>query len=312
MNDKTIGPALALGAASAAMLLTGCGGKAGASGDKTETIGLTVQSIANPYFVAIQRGVADEARRTGARVALQDGREDIGNQTDIMDNFDVQQVNLIVLNTVDTVGIGPAVTRVHKDGIPIVAVDAEADGGTDATVISDNEQAGRLVGEYLAKRLGGKGSIAVVDSIPAKGTTLRNNGFSSAIAKFPGIKVVARQITDGSKEQGLDKATDILTANPHLDAIFTLNDQLATGTALAAKQAGRKDFFIVSVDGSPDAVADMKAHGLIAATSAQDPHRLGELAVQVGQQIIAGRKPASIVLPVHLVTQDNVGSYKGW
>src|SRR5947209_6493067 len=57
---------------------------------KIHTIGLTVQTIENPFFVAIQTGTEAEGKKIGATTTLQDGRHDIGNQTNIIENF-IQQ-----------------------------------------------------------------------------------------------------------------------------------------------------------------------------------------------------------------------------
>ncbi|MDQ2731984.1 MAG: substrate-binding domain-containing protein, partial [Armatimonadota bacterium] len=142
----------------------------------------------------------------------------------------------------------------------------------------------------------------------------RDAGLKQVLAKSPNIKVVSTQVGDGSRDRAMQLGTTILTANPHLDAVFAINDPTALGMELAAKQANQKNLFIVSIDGSPDAINDMKAHGLLAATAAQDPIKLGQMAVQIGQDIVAGKKPAQELtkLPVTLVTQENMNSYKGW
>ena len=87
--------------------------------------------------------------------------------------------------------------------------------------------------------------------------------------------------------------TDLLTANPKIDAVFAINDPTGIGCDLAAKQAKRNEFFIVGVDGSPDAVAALKQKGsLFEATPAQDPYAMAEKAVEVGAEVMGGKKPA--------------------
>ena len=89
----------------------------------------------------------------------------------------------------------------------------------------------------------------------------------------------------------------------------------ALGCNLAAKQGGRSDFFIVGVDGSPDAVAALKSKdGVFAATAAQDPYAMAQKAVEVGYDIMQGKKPEKdlILIPVKLITRENVDEYTGW
>jgi ribose transport system substrate-binding protein len=277
-------------------------------------IGCTVQSTANPYFVSLQNGVQAEGKLVGATTSLQDGQMDVGHQTDIVDDFIQERVGLILINAVDSAGIAPAIERARQANIPVVAVDVGAQGGVNATVTSDNVQAGRIAAQYMATRLHGVGKIAVIDGPPVTAVQDRDAGLKEVLQKYPRLSVVSTQIGDGSRDRGLQLGVNILTANPHLDAVFAINDPTALGMELAAKQANRSEFFIVSVDGSPDVVKDMKAHGLIAATAAQAPNKLGKMAVQIGMAIAAGKKPPAdvIKLPVTLVTQDNVNGYAGW
>ena len=109
--------------------------------------------------------------------------------------------------------------------------------------------------------------------------------------------------------------SDLLTAFPHIDAVFAINDPTAIGCDLAAKQAQRKEFFIVGVDGSPDIVPSLKdPASLIAATAAQDPYLMAEEAVKIGYDIIEGKKPKEdpTLIPVGLITKENVDRYAGW
>jgi len=80
-------------------------------------------------------------------------------------------------------------------------------------------------------------------------------------------------------------------------------------------QAQRQDCFIVGVDGSPGVVPSLKdKDSLIAASAAQDPYRMAGKAVEIGYDIINGKKPAQelTLIPVDLITKDNVNQYKGW
>ena len=109
--------------------------------------------------------------------------------------------------------------------------------------------------------------------------------------------------------------TDLLTAFPKLDAVFAINDPTGIGCDLAAKQSQRNEFFIVGVDGSPDGVSALKSEGsLFEATPAQDPYTMARKAVEIGYGIMNGEKPEqkTILIPVKLITRENVNEYQGW
>jgi ribose transport system substrate-binding protein len=97
--------------------------------------------------------------------------------------------------------------------------------------------------------------------------------------------------------------------------VFTICDPQATGSDLAAKQLGRNEFFITSVDGAPDVEKALKSgNTLIQASASQDPYGMAQTAVQVGYDLLNGKKPDDpmILMSSTLVTKDNVADYKGW
>ena len=109
--------------------------------------------------------------------------------------------------------------------------------------------------------------------------------------------------------------SNLLTAFPKIDAVFAINDPTATGADLAARQAQRTELFITGVDGAPVAVEALKdKDSLFLATAAQNPLRMAKEGVEIGYQIKQGKTPkeATILIPVELITRDNVAQYQGW
>ena len=285
---------------------------------KLSTVAVTVGDLGNPFFVQIAHGAEAAAKKinSGVKFQSESSNYDVNNQTNQMDNFVASGANLILLNAADSKGIAPAVMRAKTSGAVVVAVDVGAEGGVDATVTSNNKQAGQLDGKFVADRLKGKGNIVIVNGPPVTAVTDRVAGFLEEIKKSPGIKILSQdQNAGGSRDGGLRVMTDLLTAFPKIDAVFAINDPTAIGCDLAAKQAQRKDFFIVGVDGAPDVVPSLKdKDSLIAASAAQDPYTMAGKAVEIGNDIMNGKKPAQelTLIPVDLITKDNVDQYKGW
>lgn len=285
---------------------------------KLNSVGLTVGDLGNPFFVQIAHGAEAQAKKYNPNVKFtaQSSNYDVNNQSNQMDNFVASGVNLIILNAADSKGIAPAVMRAKAAGIVVVAVDVGAAGGVDATITSNNKQAGELDGKYLADRLKGKGQVVIVNGPPVSSIQDRVAGFTEVVKHFPDIKIVSQdQNAGGSRDGGLRVMTDLLTAFPKINAVFAINDPTAIGCDLAAVQANRKDFFIVSIDGSPDVVPYLKdPNSLIVATAAQDPYTMAEKAVEIGYNIMNGKKPEQqlTLVPVQLVTKENVNQYKGW
>jgi ribose transport system substrate-binding protein len=285
---------------------------------KLNVVAVTVGDLGNPFFVQIAHGAEAAAKKINPSVKFQSesSNYDVNNQTNQLDNFIANGANLILLNAADSKGIAPAVLRAKAAGVAVIAVDVGAEGGVDATVTSNNKQAGQLDGKFVAERLKGKGNVVIVNGPPVTAVTDRVAGFLEEIKKSPGIKIVSQdQNAGGSRDGGLRVMTDLLTAFPKIDAVFAINDPTAIGCDLAAKQAQRKDFFIVGVDGAPDVVPSLKdKDSLIQASAAQDPYTMAGKAVDIGYDIMNGKKPAQdlTLIPVDLITKDNVDQYKGW
>src|ERR1700680_199617 len=285
---------------------------------KLSVVAVTVGDLGNPFFVQIAHGAEAAAKKINPSVKFQSesSNYDVNNQTNQMDNFVANGSNLILLNAADSKGLAPAVMRAQSAGVTVVAVDVGAEGGVDATGTSNNKQAGQLDGKYVADRLKGKGQIVIVNGPPVSAVTDRVAGFLEEIKKSPDIKILSQdQNAGGSRDGGLRVMTDLLTAFPKIDAVFAINDPTAIGCDLAAKQAQRKDFFIVGVDGAPDVVPSLKdKDSLIAASAAQDPYTMSGKAVEIGYDILNGKKTAQelTLIPVDLITKENVDQYKGW
>src|ERR1700758_1048691 len=206
-----------------------------------KSIGISLGSMGNPFFVALSKGAEFEAKKTNPAVKITTvGFEyDLGKQVTQIDNFIAAGVDLILLNPGDPKAIGPAIKKAQAAGIIVVAVDTAAEGA-DATVTTNNVQAGEISCQYIVDKIGGKGDVIIENGPQVSAVIDRVTGCKSVFAKHPGLKILSDdQDAKGSRDGGLAVAQGYLTRFPKIDAIFTINDPEAIGTALAAQQAGR-------------------------------------------------------------------------
>lgn len=282
------------------------------------SIGVTVGSLGNPFFVQIVKGAEAKAKELGGakvKVTAVSADYDLNKQSTQIDNFIASGVDMVLVNAADPEAIAPAMARLKAAGIVAVAVDVAAKGAA-ATVTTNNIEAGEKACGYIAEKLGGKGNVVIMNGPPVSAVVDRVNGCKQTLAKSAGIKILSdNQNGKGSREGGLEVMIGLLTAFDKIDAVFTINDPQAIGADLAAKQLGRTDLFITSVDGAPDIEAALKQPGnLVEASAAQDPFAMAQKAVDVGYQIMQGKPPAQTVtlIPADLITRKNVNEYKGW
>jgi len=282
------------------------------------SIGISVGDLANPFFVAIGQGASDEAKKLGGpnvKITTVSSNYDLNTQVGQIENFIANKTDIILVNAVDPKAIAPVLKKATDAGVVVVAFDVAAEGA-DATVMSDNTAAGTTSCEYLAKHIGGKGNVVIINGPPVSSVIDRVKGCEKVL-NADGIKVLSdNQNAKGSRDGGLSVMADLLTANPKIDGIFAINDPTAIGADLAIKQAHRDDIkLITSVDGSPDGESGLKDKAsLFAATAAQNPYKMASIAIEEGYGLLQGKKPAQkvLLLPVPLVTKDNVSGYPGW
>jgi ribose transport system substrate-binding protein len=288
-----------------------------ASAEDLSAVGVTVGNLGNPFFVQVVKGVEAKAKELGGdgvQVTAVSADYDLAKQFSQIENFIASGVDMIVINAADPAAIEPAIRRAQEAGIVVVAVDVSA-AGADATVQTDNIEAGQKACEYIAEKLNGEGNVVIMNGPPVSAVVDRVNGCKEVLAQHPGIEILSdSQNGKGTREGGLEVMIGLLTANPELDGVFTINDPQAIGADLAAKQLGRTDLFITSVDGAPDIEEALKSETLIEASSAQDPYKMAQMAVEVGYQIMQGTEPEqdTILIPSDLITRENVDQYKGW
>ena len=286
---------------------------------KLLSVGIILGDLGNPFYLAMGKGSEAEVKKIGGddvKVSVVSSGFDLNQQFNQIENFVAANTDIIILSAVDKKAIKAAIDKARLAGKIVIAIDAAVDADVDATISSDNLQAGEVACQYIAERLKGKGNVVILNSIPMDSIIQRVDGCEKALSKYPDIKILSKdQNAEGSRDGGLRVMSDLLTIFPKIDAVFATNDQSGVGADLAAQQAGRKDFFIVGVDGGPDAVKAMTStDSLFAATAAQNPAAMAEKAVQVGNDIWHGKKPKlpTVLIPVKLVSRDNLSSYKGW
>jgi ribose transport system substrate-binding protein len=293
------------------------GHHASAQNKELRAVGVTMGSLGNPFFVAVGKGATDAARAINpqARVTVSSADYDLNKQFTQIDNFIASRVDLILVNAADPRAIAPAIRRAQQAGIVVVAVDVAA-AGADATVQTDNVQAGEIACRHMAEQIGNKGNVVIQNGPQVSAVIDRVNGCRRVLGEHPDIKLLSSdQDGKGSRDGGLNVMQGFLTRFPSLQGVFAINDPQAIGSDLAARQLNRSGIVITSVDGAPDIVSALKSPTTqIRASASQDPYTMGKLAVETGHAIMNGRKPENpmILMPSKLITRDNVGEYPGW
>ena len=279
------------------------------------SVGIIVGPLGNPFYVALAKGIETEVKKINpnAKITAVSNDYDLNKDVTAMDTFVASGADIIFLDAADSEAIAPAVKRAMAAGVTVVGVDAGAKGAP-VNLTVDNSDAGRISCQYLADKLGHKGNVVIIDSVPMAAIAQRVQGCKAVFAQYPDIKILSSEERgDGSRDSGLKVMSALLTRFPDVDGVFTINDQMAIGANLAAKQLHRS-IEITGIDGSPEAEEALKGDTMVIGTAAQSPFNVGAQSVKAGYELFQGQKPekALVLIKPALVTRDDVSQYKGW
>lgn len=219
------------------------------------------KTLNNPWWISVADFAKKEAESLGVtlEVSLPQEEVDLEKQVAMVEQAIEKKSKAIVISAASSDGIIPAIQKAKEAGIKIVNFDTRISDSSlyDAYVGADDVEGAYKAGKYIAEKLDGKGKVGLITGMLAQSTGVdRKEGFLKAMSEYPGIEVVAEASADWRSDLAADATTNMLTANPDIDAIFASNDQMAVGMVNAAKSAGKKpeDLILVGYDGILDAV----------------------------------------------------------
>jgi ribose transport system substrate-binding protein len=283
-------------------------------------IAFVMKTANNPFFIEMQKGAEEEAKKLGVNLIVQAAERevDVEKQMQIVENLLQTKIAALCVTPSGSREIVPAINKANSANIPVVIVDTRVDAktlsdakGKIATFIgSDNYEGGKLAGERIAKQLGGKGKVAVLEGIPGHETgDSRLKGFRDALKATPGIEIVASQTANWERDQGFNVFQNILQSHPDVQAVFACSDLMALG-ALEAIAAAKKtgQIIVIGFDASDEARKAV-LDGTMDATVAQSPAIMGAMAVENAYHLIKGEPvKEEMVVPIKLITKENAAS----
>ncbi|MBI3089493.1 MAG: substrate-binding domain-containing protein [Candidatus Tectomicrobia bacterium] len=300
---------LLVGLMSLALVLAAGAGRAAA---KEFTLGVSLASDVNPFYIAMANGMKMQAKETGATLRFVTANEDMATQLNGVQDLIAAGVNLILISPIDAVASGAAYDAAAKANIPIMSIARGAKSEKQTAFIRMNEeQIGEEVGQWVVKQTGGKGNIAMLSGpAGASFAYFMAQGFKREIAKNPGLRIVAELHSGLTREEGLKLAEDVLTAQRDLAVIYAANDEIALGASQAVQAAKRATIKVTGLNGIPPAVMAVR-EGRMALTVGLNPVDWGKLGVKTAVDYLNGVKPGKNVYIRHLlIDSSNAQSIK--
>jgi galactofuranose transport system substrate-binding protein len=240
----------------------------GAGGDKkTLTVGFSQIGADNPWRTAETQSIQSEAEARGHKLKFSDAQGNQEAQIAALKSFVAQGVDAIILAPKVETGWEPVLKEIKQQKIPVILVDRGVTVSDDSLyttlIASDFVAEGRMVGEWLAKKTGGKANIAELQGTPGAAPAIdRAKGFAEEIAKHPDMKIIKSQTGDFTRVKGKEVMEAFLKSpeGAQINAVYAHNDDMALGAIQAIEATGKKpgtDVIVVSIDGMRDAFQAM-------------------------------------------------------
>ncbi|WP_293857885.1 ABC transporter substrate-binding protein [uncultured Alsobacter sp.] len=280
------------------------------------TIPLIVKDTTSFYWQIVLAGARKAGQDLGVKVPELGAQSeaDINGQIAILENAVSSKPAAIVISPTQRAALGKPIDEAAKS-VKIVGIDSAADSKAFTSFLTtDNVQGGRIAADGLAAAITAKygkaeGEVALVTHLPGVGSLdERAKGFKEQLAaKYPGIKLVADKVSDGTANGGLNITTDLLTAFPNLRGIFASNLIQAQGAIQAIAESKAQDKVKLVGFDSDDKLVKAIKDGVMAATVVQDPFRMGYDGVKTALAASKGEKVEAFVdTGANLITQANM------
>jgi ABC-type sugar transport system substrate-binding protein len=280
-------------------------------------VGFSQMESDNPWRLAETKSLKDEAAKRGIQLVVTDAQGQTAKQVSDVEDLIARQVNVILLAPREFEGLGPALQAAKAAKIPVILVDRAAVGtaGEDyVTLLASNfiEQ-GRRAGEWLAAQTKGTADIVELAGTPGASVAAdRAQGFRDAIAKHPGMKIIASQTGNFSRATAQGVMQNLAQSlGKKITAVYAHNDEMALGAVQALAAAGRKpgaDVTVVSVDGQRAALEAIE-RGELGATVESNP-RFGPLAFDTIDKLRRGEPlPPKILIDDRFFDKSNAKQF---
>ena len=227
-------------------------------------------------------------------------------QIEQIHQFVNEGIDLLIVAPNQVATVSPAIDEVFDKGIPVIVFDRKTNSQKYTAYIgADNFEMGRLMGEYIATQLKGKGRVLEIMGLKGSSPAIeRHNGFEEAISNYPDIKIVASLQGDWTEESAIKAIKDYKGDLSNIDFVFGQNDRMAVGASKVLLTSSSPRF--CGIDGLPG-----EGNGLVCVRdSILDASYIypthGDEVLQLAMNILEG-KPYEKENPLmaSLVTRDN-------
>ena len=283
------------------------------SGVNKDTLAVVIPSADHGWLAGVAYYAQKECKALGLKSYKVITSDNVNDQASQIDELISQKVGAVVLEP-HTSELSVAARKIVKAKIPLIIFDRKVKADYNGFVAGSNTDIGKTTADFLGDKLQGKGTIATL-SVPSSGSVSseRLAGFKAEMkAKYPDIKLVSMTADSFTQEAGLKTAKDMLTANKHVDAIFSIDDESSLGILQAINEAKRTDVkYLSGVGGSQSYFKKIKNNrsDITLFTATYSPTMIQEAIKEAKQVMDSKSVKKENIIPTTIVTKDNVNKF---
>lgn len=277
-------------------------------------IGLVLPDLTNQTINDLYKGAQARADELGLELQ-QGGTSDSGPWLDACNAFVASAVDVLMYDTLDGDAHSTCIEDANEAGILVVCLLACTSGGTqDATIALDFFADGEIIGRWMSDQVGPGGRVAFVEGLAGDEAAVAiGDGFVAGLEEAcADCELVARQVGGPDRDTAFATATNILTANPDLDGMYALSDDMAMGAFRALETAGVADQVVLAGhNGTCEAMGSV-INGELDFTQLLAGQPFGIAAVDTAVALMNGEQPGTLVVdPIAIDTEFALGVLDG-
>ena len=290
---------------------------------KTYKVGVSIYQFTDNFMTLYRNEIENyfkslETDDVKYEIIMADGKNDMAEQTNQINNFITQGVDVIILNLVQTSSADALIDQIVANEIPLVLINREplaydAEGNTldeayegilnnpkVCYVGADARQSGTFQGEMVAELenhgdINGDGKISyiMIEGDPENIDAQYRTEYSVKALTDAGytVECLDDQVGNWDQTKGQELCANALTKYGNdVEVVFCNNDAMALGAATAIQTAGRtvgKDIYLLGVDALEEAVQLVK-DGEMTGTVLNDHIGQSHAAVDVAVKLLNG------------------------
>lgn len=318
---KSLVPVL-LASAAALFVLSSCGKQTenkqnASSAPAQKVIGIAIPAADHGWTGGVvywaNRAKADIEKQDPSAKVLIAAAASSGEQVDKIENLLVQGIQALVVLPNEPAPLTGICSKAAEKGVRLIVVDRGLTKNVETLYVAgDNRGFGARAAEVIAKELGGKGKIVVMEGIPCQTNTDRVEAFREVMKKYPDIEIMDSQTANWSTERGMTLMEAYLQKHPQIDAVWTGDDDVLLGALKAYENSKRSDVKLFVGGGGAKAIVKKILDGdPVVRLTVTYPPKMIYVAAQEALKILNGQMPEqkTLTVPAEVVEKSNAKDF---